>query len=817
MYLRPSLHSVLLVLATLLYCGVNVSAQNLPEKEVKIVNGSTPIPFAAIINISTSEGSFCDGAGVVTIPNRGPSDTLVVKFIGFETFVILPGVDIGEFISLDESLVSIDAVLISASIVPGMRTDEVCYGSEISMREAIAVKKGAPVGTTGDLLRRTGQVHVQQSQQGGGSPVIRGFEANRILLVVDGVRLNNAIYRSGHVQNAITIDPNAIEQVRVILGPSSVRFGSDALGGVIHFKTRRTRFISDRHKKKFSGIISTKHESSNNSTSYHALAQHGGPKWGTVVSFSRANYGDLKMGGWRAHGDSTWGLVPFMATRINGVDSIIENNNPMVQSPTGYSQNDFLHKFRFAIKGGAIETNVQVSRSSKIARFDKLNDTTGDGNLKWAEWNYGPQERLLTSINWEQYSKIPGSVHTTLAYQKISESRIKRQFGGAIREVQLEEVDVLSLSSVWVSFPTLGDGWDFEAGVDGQWNGVSSSVLAQYPEGSLIIDPEFGGELLSRYPNNGSDMMSWASFATAKRNLGNHIYRIGTRYSHSSINAFYEPTSALALPFDEIHSSHGALTGSLAAEIPLSKNIQTITSFSSGFRHPNIDDAAKFREKGGYVLVPNDSLRAEYIYSFDESIYWNVTPSISVNSAIFVSLWADYISPVNSTLNNESLLFIDGEYSIIQRNENVGNAIIRGARFEIDAAISTNLDFHTIINFTKGSSLLSDNPISHIPPTFGRSSIGYSKDIWSLQGFILFSGAKSIDDYGSGNTDNPDEALSVGTPSWWTLNIESRFEIHKNIHAQLGLSNLLDLHYKTFSSGISAPGRGVFIALNATF
>ena len=65
---------------------------------------------------------------------------------------------------------------------------------------------------TGDLLINTGNIFVQKSQQGGSSPVIRGFEASRILLVVDGVRLNNAIYRAGHLQNVITVDQNIYEK-----------------------------------------------------------------------------------------------------------------------------------------------------------------------------------------------------------------------------------------------------------------------------------------------------------------------------------------------------------------------------------------------------------------------------------------------------------------------------------------------------------------------------------------------------------------------------------------------------------------------------
>ena len=73
-----------------------------------------------------------------------------------------------------------------------------------------------------DLLYYGGGVRIQKTQGGGGSPVIRGFEANRVLLVIDGVRMNNAIYRSGHLQNVLTIDPRTLDRTEIIFGPSSV-------------------------------------------------------------------------------------------------------------------------------------------------------------------------------------------------------------------------------------------------------------------------------------------------------------------------------------------------------------------------------------------------------------------------------------------------------------------------------------------------------------------------------------------------------------------------------------------------------------------
>ncbi|PCJ80364.1 MAG: hypothetical protein COA49_09005 [Bacteroidetes bacterium] len=784
------------------------------KQEVRVVNGSIPIPFVAVVNISTGESAMSDADGLVIIPFRNPMDTLVFRSMGYKQVIVKPGDMIGLFLLMDEMPINLDEVRITSNVVPDVGTNAGLV--DAATLSSTAIKNGIPPGNMAELLQNTGQVLVQQSQQGGGSPVLRGFEANRVLLVVDGVRMNNAIYRSGHLQNSSTVDPNSIERIQVFMGPSSVRYGSDALGGVVHFQTRRPRFRSDNSESSFSSLFSTQFNSVNSSSILHGTAEAGGLRWGTVVSFSASKYGDLKMGSRRNHGNSDWGLVPFIATRIDGVDSLIANPNPEIQSPTGYSQKDFLHKLRFGIPGGAIETNIQYSKTSNISRFDKINDYSGDV-LRWAEWYYGPQERLMTAISWEQYLGIPGSLHTTIAYQKINESRYKRRFGEAIKEAKLEEVDVISMSSIWKSSPFRGDGWKFEAGVDGQFNEVESKVKALTPEGFLITDPEWGVNLMTRYPNGGSSMTSLGAFTSAKRSSGLNIYHIGMRYSYASIDAVFNETPALALPFSEIHTSNGALTGSLVAEVPLGPTISTVSSLASGFRHPNIDDAAKVREKGGYVLIPNDSLKAEYLYSFDESVTWQPIEGFSITVSGFFSLWTDVISPVNAYLNGQSTLIIDGESAIIQKNKNMGTATIRGARFQFAAPIVHRMMFNTIVNFNKGSILTSGSPLAHIPPTFGRSSIEYKAKKWSLESFVLFSGMKKIQDYGPGSTDNPQETLVDGNPSWWTLNIESHLEFHDYLHAQIGISNILDMHYKSFSSAISSPGRSIYIALHATF
>ena len=222
---------------------------------------------------------------------------------------------------------------------------------------------------TGGLLEQSGKVFVQRSQLGGGSPVLRGFEASRILLVVDGVRMNNAIYRTGHLQNVITIDDDITEKVEIIYGPASTIYGSDALGGVIHFRTKDPQF------RRFSTNVSARYSSAYEEYSGHVDVNAGGGKFASLTSFSYSGAGDLRMGARRNRHDGEWGRRKQYIGQVNGVDSILANPDDRIQRNSGYRQYDLLQKFRWQPKEGKEHLfNIQYSTSSDIPRYDRLTD-----------------------------------------------------------------------------------------------------------------------------------------------------------------------------------------------------------------------------------------------------------------------------------------------------------------------------------------------------------------------------------------------------------------------------------------------------------
>jgi hemoglobin/transferrin/lactoferrin receptor protein len=249
---------------------------------------------------------------------------------------------------------------------------------------------------TADILIASGQVFVQKSQSGGGSPVIRGFEASRVLLMVDGVRMNSAIFRAGHLQNIITVDNMILDRVEILYGPSSTMYGSDALGGVVSMFTKNPVLNTTEHWKTTGNAV-YRFASGQNEQRQHVDVNIANNKWAYLTSFTNSNFGDLRQGNNRLSAYPDFGKRLFYVTRENGMD-IVNNNSSKVniQKSTGYSQTDLLQKIIFRPNENTEHlVNIQLSNSSAYNRYDRLTETAANGMPSFAEWYYGPQVRNM--------------------------------------------------------------------------------------------------------------------------------------------------------------------------------------------------------------------------------------------------------------------------------------------------------------------------------------------------------------------------------------------------------------------------------------
>jgi hemoglobin/transferrin/lactoferrin receptor protein len=215
-----------------------------------------------------------------------------------------------------------------------------------------------------------------------------------------------------------------MDRVEVVFGPGAVVYGSDAIGGVMHFTTKNPT-LSTTDKTLIKASAFTRYMSAVNGYAAHADVSVGTKRLGSLTSFTYSNFGDLRQGARRKDFVGSFGARPWYVERIQGVDSMIMNSDTNLQVGSGYSQYDVLQKFTFKQKEGVLhKLNLQLSNSSNIDRYDRLTQTS-NGNPRFAEWYYGPQFRLMSAYTLElsNATNMYDAARMTLGYQAIEESR----------------------------------------------------------------------------------------------------------------------------------------------------------------------------------------------------------------------------------------------------------------------------------------------------------------------------------------------------------------------------------------------------------
>jgi len=664
--------------------------------------------------------------------------------------------------------------------------------------------------TTADLLRSTGMVAVQQSQLGGGSPNIRGFEANRILLVLDGVRMNNAIYRSGHLQNIITVDNEILGSTDVVFGPASVLYGSDALGGVISMKTKEPKLAASGENV-FSTAALLRYGSAANERTAHVDLTMANDRSSSLTSITYSAFGHLKMGKVRPHGYRDWGKVfNYVETDGDG-DHMVSNGDPNKQVYTGYEQLDVLQKFLVRInEHWKTEMNLQLSTSSNIARFDRLTQYNGD-TLKYAQWDYGPQDRVMIAsrTEWTGKSKLLDKAMIIVAAQNIHEQRLTRRFSNEIKTDQEENVAVFSLNMDLLK--SIGEKGAIYYGAE-----ITNNIVRSEAKYENIANGE-RTPAQTRYPDGGSTLSSAGIYVNYRRKLNDKLgIDLGTRYSRVAAKSTFEDTSFVKMPFTEVKINNGAPNFSAALSYRPAQLWETNFIVSSGFRSPNVDDYGKVFEKDGYIVVPNDQIAPEFAYNAEVGITKRAHKErTKIHGAVFYTVLKDAIVRRDFSINGQDSLEYDGETFVIQANTNASQAVYYGFALDMKAGIAEQWTLFGTFNYTHGSDVTDDVPMSHIQPIFGLAGIEHGHKNFSSRLYANYSGWKYLKEMAPGSVDNPSQGTVDGFPSWYTLNFSTTYTLTDNFRAQIGLENILDHHYMSFASGMSAPGRNLVISLRA--
>ncbi|MCB9312412.1 MAG: TonB-dependent receptor [Lewinellaceae bacterium] len=804
----PTIHRIWLafismMLATAL-CGQTITIESIVTRDALI--------GASVTNTSATRIAISDNRGQADISPFQSSDTLVISYLGHDTrriaFQDLAGMDYK--VHLQESGILLGAIPVTAT-----------RWSQPMKRSAqpLAVIRPGEVRlqnpqTAADLLGMSGQVFIQKSQLGGGSPMIRGFAANRVLISVDGVRMNTAIFRSGNLQNVIALDPLTLDQTEIILGPGSLLYGSDAIGGVMLFTTRQPTLIptGDRPLR---GQAFLRFASASQEKTVHLDLHYGKGKWAFLTSATHTDYEDLRMG---RHGPEEY-LRTSYVQRLDGRDSVITNPDPIIQVGSGYHQVNLMQKIRYMPNDHwDIEYCFHLSTTGDVPRYDRLIRPRGN-TLRSAEWTYGPQNWQMHHLEAENRADNPFYDHMrlSLAYQYSEESRRDRDLNKPTRFLREEAVDAWSLNLDL--HRSLDAKQTLNYGLEGVFNTVSSSGSDEdITTGEVIPGP-------SRYPD-GSTWSSWAGYALYQfRPAETWTLESGLRYNYVTLDATFDPTF-YAFPFQTAQQRNSGVTGNIGIIWNGNAGWQVSAMGSTGFRSPNVDDVGKvFDSTPGFVVVPNPDIRPEYAWSGDLGISRTFGERLKIDINGWYTLLDDALVRRDFTFNGLDSVLYDGELSRVQALQNAAQARVWGVQGGLEGMLPYGFKVRLRGSWQQGEEELEDGstaPLRHAAPWSALAQLQYRRGswqadlTWQYQGEVS-AGRLAPDEQGKDYLYATDQEGRPYAPSWSILNLKALWQVRDHVTLSGGVENILDVRYRPYSSGITAPGRNVILALRVGF
>lgn len=771
-----------------------------------------PLEHVSIYSADYRLFGSTDAQGCVDISAFKERDSIHFELIGYQSYIksYEQLIENRLLLFMEKKAIVMNQVVVSASRWQ-QETKEIPY-KVVDIRP-IKMRMQNPQ-TTADLLAYSNEVFIQKSQLGGGSPMIRGFATNRVLISVDGVRMNTAIFRSGNLQNVISLDPFSLEKTEVVFGPGSTIYGSDAIGGVMSFYTLTPQFSAgDNPYVTGSGVLRS--SSANFEKTAHVDISLGLKKWAFLTSLTFSDYDHLYMGD---KGPDDY-LRKNYVKRINGQDTMVNNPDPRKQIPTGYNQLNLMQKIRFKPNQSWDFTyGFHLSQTSDIPRYDRLTEFKND-YLKNAEWYYGPQKWYMNNvdINYKKDNRLFNDCHFILAYQFFQESRHDRKFESPELRHRVETVDVISFNMDFNK--NIAQRHKLFYGLEMVLNKVGSEAEIENIESGKVSPTG------TRYPD-GSTWNSYAAYLNYQCHLNNKltIYS-GMRYNQITMESEFD-TSFYPFPFTSADINTGVLSGSLGMIYRPASDLAFKLNLSTGFRAPNVDDMGKvFDSEPGSVIVPNPDLASEYAYTVDLSMVKICNDLVKYDLATYYTILDNALVRRNYTISGKDSIMYDGTLSRVQAIQNATNAYVWGIETGIELKLPWNLSFTFRFNYQLGEEENEDGssvPLRHAVPWFGTTYVHYNHKKLDIDFYGVYNGKFNYHELAPSEQNKPylyakDEQGNPYSPGWYTLNLKVRYQLSDHFILNAGIENITDQRYRPYSCGITGAGRNFIGKLRVDF
>jgi outer membrane receptor protein involved in Fe transport len=610
-------------------------------------------------------------------------------------------------------------------------------------------------GVLGDALGAVPGVAVQRTGPGQGSPIVRGLIGSAVLVMVDGMRLNDALFRPAPNQINALVDPWSIDRIEVVRGPGSTAFGSDALGGVIHVITPLPRFDGDAWQDR--AVVAGWAASADRSVGTRAEIASGRAGSGLAAGVTLHHHGDLRTGGGRVIGPAGYDTIAVDATG---------------------------HLERGRRASTAWLTLVE---QPSLPRTDEMLAGFGQDEPAAAVYRYQPSRRTVAHVRHliRRPSRRVEAVEVHAAWQGVDDGRRIQDTGAPDELIESNRDDGLGLAAR-ATVPTRVA--DLIAGADA-WHDVVSCR-----RWTRVVATGAAGPTSCRYPD-GSTMSQSGGFVEARRAIGPLQVRGGLRAGVAAVRIAAQDIDGDATPAGAVDTADWA--GELGAELDLGAGVALASNLGRSFRSPNVHDLSGLGPRpGDRYQVPAADLGSEHALGADLGVR-------IARDAITAELFGfGLIHQGRIDVAPTGELRPDGREVVASAN--LGTTWLGGVESSLAASLS-RLTVTASLTWTHGAQRGAAGmrePADRVPPLHGA---GFAS--LRLGGVVLDAGVRAAAPQRRLSArDRVDPRIDpMGTDAWATLHAGAAVRLG-DFDVALRVDNLLDARYREHASGTDAPG-----------
>lgn len=702
-----------------------------------------------------------------------------------------------------------------------------------------------------NLLRDAVGVIAQETTVGQGSPMLRSLTGYQTLVQVDWVRLNNSTFRSGPNQYTATIAPEMLERAEVLLGSSSMLYGSGAMGGVVSFFTKDVPIDPSQETLEIRPRIIARYATATQERLGRLELTGNQGRFGFMVGGGVRFYGDMDSGsGYDLHyKNRKYEIVDEIPVGVylyeyDEVRALAAANIPdrwVVdrEGPLDWQAYDANAKFGYQLDDTSrINVAYQMWRQPQTPRYDKI------APQEFAEFFFEPQNRDLVYANY-LLTPAEGSIDTfrmTASYHRQKEGRNEVQRGTTARRQRYDTVNTIGLSGQVVSSvlprQRLVGGGEFYLDM------IQSQTVRTDENGRETVDDSLGRFI------DGSQFWDVSLYLQDEIRVHERVeLTLGGRAT------FYQTDADLSVrdaAFDEFSVFDNSLTGSAGVVIGLTDSLNVVSNIATAFRAPSLNDTTAVEVTNEGVTAPSPDLAPE--------TSWTVEGGLKANHAYFRGSLTLFHSRVNGLVAREPVekayegqelpqlhqdLIAEYEGIDVLVFDNVDEAQFQGIE------VAGRVPLHPEVSIFGNAALLRGEVLKiggvapdpakpweartrREPPLNGVVGLQWEpQDTNYWVTFYVRAAAEqrrlnrsdirdpriqgSTRDPAAVDFDSDGNATDAGTPGWWTLNVQGGVRLFEATRLTLMLENLLDRRYRVHGSGVNAPGFNVSLSLDNRF